>query len=98
MTTGAPTFERSPARESRARLGLGAGRTGARGDRLFRGVTLLFAAAILALLVAIFLVLFNDARAALGRFGLGFVTGQVWNPQEQVFGVLPYLYGTLFTS
>jgi len=98
MTTGAPSFDRSLAREGRARLGLGAGRTGALGDRLFRGVTLLFAAAILALLVAIFLVLFNDARAALGRFGLRFVTGQVWDPQGQVFGVLPYIYGTFFTS
>ena len=98
MTSGVPPYDRSLAREGRARLGLGAGRSGAIGDRLFRGVTILFAAAILALLVAIFLVLFNDARAALGRFGLRFVTGQVWDPQGQVFGVLPYIYGTLFTS
>ncbi len=98
MTTGAPSFDRSLGRGGRAGTSLVAGRSGAIGDRLFRGITILFAAAILALLATIFLVLFNDARTALGRFGLGFVTGQEWNPQAQVFGALPYIYGTVFTS
>ena len=98
MTTGVPPVDRPLGRGGRAGTSLVAGRSGAIGDRLFRGITILFAAAILALLVTIFLVLFNDARAALGRSGLGFVTGQEWNPQAQVFGALPYIYGTIFTS
>jgi len=31
-------------------------------------------------------------------FGLRFITGQVWDPQRPIFGVLPYIYGTLVTS
>ena len=86
------------AASARRRLALRGGRLGGLGDRLFRGLTVAFAAGILALLGLIVLVLFNDARAALVRFGLRFVTGQVWDPQGPVFGVLPYIYGTLFTS
>ncbi len=80
------------------RLDLGSGRGGALGDRSFRLITLIFAAAILALIVTIFVVLFVDARVALAREGLRFITGQVWNPTADTFGALPYIYGTLITS
>ena len=83
---------------ARRRIALRGGRLGGLGDRLFRGLTVAFAAGILVLLGLIVLVLFNDARAALVRFGLRFITGQVWDPQRPIFGVLPYIYGTLVTS
>jgi len=43
------------------------GRGSAMGDRAFRGVAFVFAAAILVLLATIFVVLFIDARVALVR-------------------------------
>jgi phosphate transport system permease protein len=30
--------------------------------------------------------------------GIGFITGQDWNPTANIFGTLPYIYGTIFTS
>jgi phosphate transport system permease protein len=80
------------------RLSLSAGRAGGMGDRLFLGITFAFAVAIIVLLVTIFLVLFIDARAALAKAGLGFITGQVWDPTAGIFGALPYIYGTIVTS
>ena len=50
---------------ARRRIALRGGRLGGLGDRLFRGLTVAFAAGILVLLGLIVLVLFNDARAAL---------------------------------
>ncbi len=96
MAVGVPARgrEREPARPNALR----GGRGGGMGDRVFRAITIVFAGAIIALLVAVFLVLLNDARAALGQEGLRFITGQTWNPNGNVFGALPYIYGTLLTS
>src|SRR5688572_13594012 len=77
---------------------LSRGRSTVSSDTIFRTVTLIFAGAILALLVAIFIVLFIDARVAIGRYGLSLLTGRVWNPQRAIFGILPYIFGTLYTS
>lgn len=98
MVIGTSIRERGRAGAAEGRIDLRGGRGQALGDRLFRGTTLVFATALLALLAAIFLILFNDARTALSRFGLSFITGQVWNPQTNVYGILPYIYGTFFTS
>ena len=68
------------------------------GDTAFRMITLVFAGTIIALLIAIFIVLLIDSRSALARYGFGLLTGRVWNPQQQIFGILPYIFGTLYTS
>ena len=80
------------------RVDLGAGRGSANGDRAFRALAFAFAALILILLATIFVILFIDARPALVREGLRFISGQTWNPTEDIYGALPYIYGTLFTS
>jgi phosphate transport system permease protein len=67
-------------------------------DTIFRTLTLIFAGAIIALLIAIFIVLFIDSRSAIGRFGLDLLTGRVWDPQQEIFGILPYIFGTIYTS
>ncbi len=87
---------RAPAKTAREILASRRGAVSA--DPLFRWTTIALAGVLLALLVAIFLILFNDARMALTRYGLGLITGRVWNPQEEIFGILPYLYGTVYTS
>ena len=32
------------------------------------------------------------------RFGLGFLTGSEWKPAQEVFGALPFIYGTVVSS
>ena len=80
------------------RVDLGVGRGSANGDRAFRGLAFAFAALILILLATIFIILFIDARPALVREGLRFISGQTWNPTADIYGALPYIYGTIFTS
>jgi phosphate transport system permease protein len=46
----------------------------------------------------VFLALVEGAAPALGAFGIGFVTTQVWNPVTERFGALAPIYGTLVTS
>ncbi|MFN8515484.1 MAG: phosphate ABC transporter permease subunit PstC [Chloroflexia bacterium] len=90
---------RGGGREGAARnIDLRGGSGGAMGDRVFQGIAFTFAATILVLLATIFIILLIDARTALVRQGLRFITGQVWNPTADVYGALPYIYGTLVTS
>ena len=38
------------------------------------------------------------AWPAISKYGLGFLTGTVWDPVKGVFGALPFIYGTAVTS
>jgi phosphate transport system permease protein len=41
----------------------------------------------------------QTAAPVLARFGIvGFVTGQRWSPSFEIYGALPFIYGTLLTS
>jgi len=59
--------------------------------RLFAGLTILLVAFIV-LRIAV------SAIPAAREYGLGFVTGRVWDPNTQRFGILAEIWGTLFTS
>jgi phosphate transport system permease protein len=39
-----------------------------------------------------------DAQPSIDRFGLGFMIGTQWNPNTELFGALPFIFGTLLTS
>jgi len=68
-------------------------------DRLFRGVTLLFAVAVLSILAAILLSLLVGSLPALRKFGFfAFVGSRDWNPVTERFGALVPIFGTLVTS
>ena len=67
-------------------------------DNLFRGVTLFFALAVLALLGGVIIALIIGAWPALSTFGFGFVATEVWNPVTDKFGALAPIYGTIVTS
>lgn len=76
---------------------LAAGRAG-RGDKVFRVVALAAGLLVLAVLV---LIAWSTTREALPAFrheGLGFLTGTEWIPNEERFGALPFIYGTMVTS
>ena len=52
---------------------------------------------IILLLILIFM-LFKSALPAVKEFNLGFVVNDFWNPVEDQFGALPFVFGTLVTS
>lgn len=68
------------------------------GDFLFRRITGLFAVSVVVVLGAMALEMLRASETALSRFGAGFVTGRVWDPVHQLFGALPFIYGTVVSS
>lgn len=97
MAISMTTRDRPPARDTH-RFVRGNRGLPVTGDQFFHLLLVSLASVLLILLVMIFVVLLYDAHSALTRFGLRFVTGQLWDPPRQVFEILPYIYGTLFTS
>jgi len=67
-------------------------------DRVFRGLAWTCAALIIGLVAYILWALGKQAMPAIGRFGLGFVTGTTWHASKETFGVLPEIWGTLYSS
>ena len=67
-------------------------------DRLFRGITRLFAYAVLAIVAAILISLLVEALPAFRKFGFGFLTSTEWNPVTEEFGAAVAIFGTLVTS
>lgn len=72
--------------------------TGAFGDKIFRTVLLIAASTILLIVVAIFYMMVQNSLPTLQRFGPGFLTASEWNPAQQLFGALPFIYGTVVSS
>jgi phosphate transport system permease protein len=68
------------------------------GDLGLRGVTLAAALGVLALLAAIVYKVLSLAHPAWSKSGLGFVTGRTWDPVHEIFGALPFVYGTAISS
>lgn len=68
------------------------------GDRLFRLLTAAFAAGAVVLLAAMAFQMTRASAPSLSRFGLGFITGRHWDPVRDVFGALPFLFGTVASS
>jgi phosphate transport system permease protein len=68
------------------------------GDQIAHAVTFLFAASVF--LVTVFLVyeLWTHSGPSRAKFGFHFLTGTTWDPNTDVFGALPFIYGTVLTS
>ncbi len=68
-------------------------------DRLFRGSSGLAAWAMVAILVGLAIMLTLTSLPAFREFGvIDFVTGTVWDPVRGIYGALPYIAGTIFSS
>ncbi len=67
-------------------------------DTLFK--ILLWGGAIffLAIVMISFFFLFKGSLLSLKKFGIHFITGTIWDPATDKFGMLPFLIGTLVTS
>lgn len=73
-------------------------RRGHTSDTIFAGIVLLFGLSILVLMVGIILELWNESIAARQQFGLSFLWSTEYDPGQELYGALPFIYGTLVTA
>jgi len=69
-----------------------------KGDVAFRVLTYGFAGLSLLVLLMILFEIGSKAVPAISERGLGFLTGTSWDPNKDEFGVLPEIFGTVYTS
>ena len=68
------------------------------GDHAFQWLTLLMALTVFALIVLIGYELAQGSRLALQKFGWHFLISGDWDPVNDEFGALPFIFGTLVSS
>ena len=68
------------------------------GDRIFNTATFVLALAILALLLGLAVALIVDSFPAIRAFGLHFFVTTEWDPVNDQYGALPFIYGTFVSS
>jgi phosphate transport system permease protein len=90
MTTTAVRTESPPDLRRSARSKLG--------DRTFRFVTLGCGLLVLAILALIAIFMTNQAWPAFKQAGIHFITSRNWDPNNNHFGALAFIYGTLLVS
>src|SRR5262245_52641773 len=67
-------------------------------DRLVRVGTFIFAWSIIALVTFIVLKIAWTARPAAARFGFSLLSATEWDLNRDAFGLLPAIWGTLYSS
>jgi phosphate transport system permease protein len=67
-------------------------------DQVFRGLVILCALAVLAIVGLIFFELVNQSHLSISKFGFKFLVKQIWDPVAEDFGALPFIYGTVVSS
>jgi phosphate transport system permease protein len=68
------------------------------GDRAFKWLTLAMALTIFVLIFLIGLELFKGAQPTIGKFGWHFLVSSDWDPVNDLYGALPFMFGTVVTS
>lgn len=68
------------------------------GELAFRGVTAAAASSILALAAVYAVQMTTNSWESIVRFGWDFVTETVWDPVFDVYGALPFIWGTVVSS
>jgi len=74
------------------------GTTGETADRVFKFVMLLCGLAVLATLALIVYQLVMRSALSWHAFGFKFFAGHDWDPVNEQFGAMPFIYGTLVSS
>lgn len=69
-----------------------------KGDAFLKSVVGVAAIAIVALVAGLAYELYTGSSLSISKFGLSFIPGTVWDPVHEIFGALPFIYGTLVTS
>jgi phosphate transport system permease protein len=68
------------------------------GDRAFKGLTLMMALSVFVMMVLIGYELAHGSSLALRQFGWHFLVSSDWDPGNEQFGALPFIFGTLVSS
>src|SRR2546425_9473790 len=68
------------------------------GDLGLRSLTLAAALGALVLLGAIVFKVLDLAHPAWSKYGISFLRGRTWDPVHELFGALPFIYGTAMSS
>ncbi|MEP6859389.1 MAG: phosphate ABC transporter permease subunit PstC [Deltaproteobacteria bacterium] len=68
------------------------------GDKAFGGLAIGAAALVLLILALIAITMTNRARPVLGHMGLDFFTSSKWSEHDNIFGALPFIWGTVYTA
>jgi phosphate transport system permease protein len=68
------------------------------GDFVFRRTTALVAGLVIAALAAMAFAMVDASHESIVRFGLGFVFSSVWDPVRDVYGAMPFIFGTIASS
>lgn len=72
--------------------------TGTFGDKIFKIITLIFASTIVLMVAGMIYMMIANSMPTISRFGSGFLTGREWQPASDIFGALPFIYGTIVSS
>src|SRR5688500_18872176 len=72
--------------------------TGNAGDAIFRGLMFLAGLSMLLMVGAMVFALAGESMLSIRQFGVRFITSTEWNPANNQFGALPFIYGTLMSS
>jgi len=67
-------------------------------DKMFKNITLFFAVIIVVLMVWMVIALLLQSRLSIKKFGFSFITSTEWDPVQELFGALPFIYGTIVSS
>ncbi|MGD0797839.1 MAG: phosphate ABC transporter permease subunit PstC [Acidobacteriaceae bacterium] len=84
--------------ESAIRRYLAARGSGGFADKSFAAAMLLCALSIFAIVLFILTILIVRSKMSLALYGLKFFTSSDWDPGNDSFGALPFIFGTLATS
>lgn len=68
------------------------------GDVVFKYTTMLFAVIVLLLILLMGYQMYHDSKPSILKFGLGFLTGTTWDPVQEEYGALPFIFGTIVSS
>jgi phosphate transport system permease protein len=68
------------------------------GDSAFKWLTLAMALTVFVLIALIGCELWHGSRPAMQKFGWHFLVTNNWDPVNDVYGALPFIYGTLVSS
>ena len=67
-------------------------------DKAFKGLLLFLALCIPIIMGLLIWAVFSGSSEAFHKFGFSFLFSSQWDPVNEQFGALPFIYGTLFSS
>jgi phosphate transport system permease protein len=68
------------------------------GDVVFKYTTMVFAVIVLSLILLMGFEMYEDSKPAIMKFGWSFLTSSTWDPVQEAYGALPFVFGTFVSS